>query len=316
MDILILCPIINALETGLYTTARRWETIFRQLGHNVRIASPSDAVTETDILVALNPVRCSSYLEDLPLSETPLIVVLTGTDIYNELKKKPNFYRHLESARVLIGLHPGITEEVPERYRSKLRVIVQSAPNQKSRPQNNILYGQAIFIANLRYFKRPMTVFAAACALNENVNINITHIGDIVDDEYHFWSQPEFHKTVPRYNWLGAKTREDTASALASSDVMLIASSTEGGSNVQSEAISAGVPIISSRNRCVESLLGSDYPGLFDTDNHHQLACLIEKFFVDHSFRELLKSNVSRASYQFSYDLEVEKWKNVIQEIT
>ncbi len=56
----------------------------------------------------------------------PILVALTGTDLYRDMKKKPETLSVLDWAKAIIVLQPLAIKELPKRYHSKVHVIFQS----------------------------------------------------------------------------------------------------------------------------------------------------------------------------------------------
>jgi len=71
--------------------------------------------------------------------------------------------------------------------------------------------------------------------------------------------------------------------------VMVISSRMEGGANVVTEALAAGVPIIASRVSGNVGMLGRDYAGYFPFGNERALARLLWRAESDAAFYARLK---------------------------
>ena len=70
-------------------------------------------------------------------------------------------------------------------------------------------------------------------------------------------------KANPRYLWRDDRPRADVRRLLGRARAMVLSSVSEGGANVISEAVAAGVPVLASRIDGSVGLLGRDYPGYF-----------------------------------------------------
>ena len=99
-----------------------------------------------------------------------------------------------------------------------------------------------------------------------------------------------------RFRWVGALSHEDTHREIALSGLIIIPSRSEGSSNVLSEALANGVPVICTRIPGLRGTLGDDYPGYFPPGDAVRLARLIEKFMDDPKFRRKLSEAGSRAA--------------------
>jgi hypothetical protein len=90
VKISLITPAKKLSRAGNRTTAVRWARIFQALGHRVRISVDYDG-QPADLMVALHAWR--SYESIRAFREQhmnrPLIVAVTGTDIYRFLASDP-----------------------------------------------------------------------------------------------------------------------------------------------------------------------------------------------------------------------------------
>ena len=86
MKILLATAAPPSLRKGNRLTALRWARILRQLGHQVQLATEYEA-QKCDLMVALHARRSAGsiarFRKNYPAA--PLIVVLTGTDLYRDI---------------------------------------------------------------------------------------------------------------------------------------------------------------------------------------------------------------------------------------
>jgi hypothetical protein len=75
------------LNNGNKMTALRWARILRKLGHKVGVDQFYDG-GRWDLLIALHARRSHASIENFCQlhPERPLIVVLTGTDLYRDIQ--------------------------------------------------------------------------------------------------------------------------------------------------------------------------------------------------------------------------------------
>jgi hypothetical protein len=108
-------------------TALRWAGILRSLGHRVRIGPP-DRAPRADLLVALHARRSAPAVEafrrDFP--GRPVVVALTGTDLYVDLPRSAVARRSLALADRIVVLQAAARRRLPRAARAKTRVIHQS----------------------------------------------------------------------------------------------------------------------------------------------------------------------------------------------
>jgi glycosyltransferase involved in cell wall biosynthesis len=94
-------------------------------------------------------------------------------------------------------------------------------------------------------------------------------------------------KANPRYLWRGDRPRADVRRLLGRARAMVLSSLSEGGANVISEAVAAGVPVLASRIDGSVGLLGRDYPGYFPVGDTGALARLLHRIETDPDFLAL-----------------------------
>ena len=139
MNIQLVTPAPLKLNNGNKITALRWVGIFKKLGHQVRLTQSYDG----DQLRRSDCAPCAPQRRlHQPLSRTtsalPLIVVLTGTDVYRDIHHDQKSQQSLEYASRLVVLQKRALSEIPRRLQRKTRVIYQSAESVSARrPRRN-----------------------------------------------------------------------------------------------------------------------------------------------------------------------------------
>src|SRR5205823_4492739 len=126
MKITLVIPAPFGSRKGNRVTVLRWARLLRQLGHRVSIRENSAAET-CDLLIALHARRSFAVIEKFARNhpEESIVVALTGTDLYADLRSNAKARRSLELATRLVLLQPLGIQELPRRLRSKARVIYQ-----------------------------------------------------------------------------------------------------------------------------------------------------------------------------------------------
>ena len=84
-------------------------------------------------MLALHARRSHASIKAFP-REKPLVVALTGTDVYRDIRNSAEARESLELAHRLIVLQPKAAEELPPRLRKKVRVVVQSSATDSAAP--------------------------------------------------------------------------------------------------------------------------------------------------------------------------------------
>ena len=96
---------------------------------------------------------------------------------------------------------------------------------------------------------------------------------------------------------------------------MVLSSLSEGGANVISEAVAAGVPVLASRIDGSVGLLGRDYPGYFPVGDTRALAQLLHRIETDPQFLTRLHRAIERRGHLFRPAREKAAWEKLIGEI-
>jgi len=122
-------------------------------------------------------------------------------------------------------------------------------------------------------------------------------------------------KRNPRYLWRGDRPRGEVRRLLGRARAMVLSSLSEGGANVISEAVAAGLPVLASRIDGSVGLLGRDYPGYFPVGDTAALARLLHRLETDPDFRARLRCATARRALLFRPAREKAAWQALIREI-
>ena len=321
MRVEIVTPAPPRTQYGNRVTALRWARILRGLGHHVRIAQ-SYRDESVDLLIALHAKRSYSAVRSFRrlYPERPVIVALTGTDLYRDLPRSRRAQTSLELATRLVVLQPKALDELPARLRRKARVIFQSISPAASKPVNHGSSGRGssfdvCVIGHLRPVKDPFRAALAARRLPQKSRVRILHFGAAMNAEMASFARAEM-KRNPRYHWLGERPRWRVQQVLARSPLCVLSSKLEGGANLLSEAIVNGVPVLASKIPGSVGILGDDYPGYFSVGNTAQLARLLHRAETDSAFLAQLRSHCVRLCPLFRPEREMAAWKRLLNELS
>jgi putative glycosyltransferase (TIGR04348 family) len=315
MNISLITPAPPRSRTGHRVTALRWSRHLRDLGHSVHIDEEYTG-RDCDILVALHAKRSFSsarrFREAHP--DLPLIVALTGTDLYKDIHTDAGAQQSLEMADRLIVLKTMGTNELPERHRAKTRVIVQSvqAPAGNFKPREGTF--DVCVVGHLRPIKDPFRAAEAARLLEPSSKIEVKQIGGALSKDMEKKALDEV-KSNPRYKWIGEVPRWKALRLLSRSRLHVLSSEMEGGANALCEAIACSVPTLASRISGSIGLLGEDYPGYFDVKDTEGLASLLERAENDPNFYGELKAWSERIKHIVEPANESHCWKNLVREL-
>lgn len=110
----------------------------------------------------------------------PLLLVLTGTDLYRDIADDAAAQHSLAVAQQLVVLHEAGVQDLPEHWRSKAAVCLQSAPARWPLAKTR-RHLRALMVGHLREEKSPQTYFEAARRLAHRHDIRLDHIGGALD---------------------------------------------------------------------------------------------------------------------------------------
>jgi putative glycosyltransferase (TIGR04348 family) len=314
MNIDIATPVPRGSRKGNRVTAVRWAHLLRQLGHRVRVSQGYRGGTP-DVLVALHASRSAEAVEafcrDHP--RRPVVVALTGTDLYDEIHTSAPARRSLELASRLVVLQPLGIKELPAQLQAKARVIFQSAEAPPAaRPRNGLF--DICVLGHLRPVKDPFCAASAARLLPTTSRVQVLHVGAALSPEMEEAARAET-ATNSRYHWLGELPRWKALRVLGRSRLLVVTSRSEGGANAVSEAIAASVPVLSSNIPGSVGILGDDYPGYFPAGDVQALAELLSRAEEDASFYRTLRRRCRALRPLVRPTRERESWRRLLREL-
>src|SRR5256886_11183895 len=210
MKIVLITPARSSSRSGNQATGMRWTRILRELGHNVPIAHRYNGAA-ADLMIALHAWRSSDSIRNFRelYPDRPLIVGLSGTDIYDYIDRDPApTLRSLAYADRLVALQELARNRVPARFRAKVRVVHQSAvPLRRARVRHTESCDVAV-IGHLRQVKDPFRAAEAARRLLASSRVRIVHLGAAETPEWTAAAKTEM-ATNSRYVWRGDRPRAD-----------------------------------------------------------------------------------------------------------
>jgi len=305
VKISLITPAKTQSKNGNRTTALRWARMLREVGHRVRIDVDYGGEA-ADLLIAIHAWRSADaiqrYRQRFPAG--PLVVCLGGTDVNTFLKShRQTTLRSLQMADTLICLHELVGKALPAPLRKKLHVLHQSAsplpgPRRPARRSFDICV-----IGHLRDEKDPFRAALAARRLPPASRLRVIHLGKAHTPDFANHAIAEMNLN-PRYQWLGEVPAWRVRRELAKTRLMVISSSQEGGANVVSEAIVAGVPVIASDIPGNVGLLGRDYPGYYPVHDEVALGRMLDRAETEPVFLEALERYGRKLEPLFRRDRE------------
>ena len=258
----IVTPALADANNGNWQTARRWA---RMLSGHYRVTmarewAPGD---EGDVLLALHARRSAASVAAWAQThpDRPLVLALTGTDLYRDITVDADAQRSLALAHRLIVLQEQGPLALPEVVRDKCRVVFQSGTRRQTLAKTTT-HLRVVMVGHLRDEKWPQTLFEAARLLAPGEGIHIDHIGAALDPALGESAQATA-LARPHYRWLGGVPHAATRSRMQRAHVLVHTSRMEGGAHVLMEAVLCGTPVLASRIDGNVGMLGADYGGYF-----------------------------------------------------
>jgi putative glycosyltransferase (TIGR04348 family) len=247
--------------------------------------------------------------------DSPLIVALSGTDIYSYLSRDPGPVLHsLTAADRLVALQELVVRRIPAPHRLKIRVVHQSAQPLRRSPRAKAAHFTVAVIGHLRTVKDPFRAAKAARLLPQSSQIRIVHLGAAETVHWAARARAEM-RSNPRYIWRGDRPRGEVQALLRQARAVVLSSKSEGGANVISEAAAAGVPVLASSIDGSVGLLGRNYPGYFPVGSTKTLARLLHRAETDPGFLAQLRRAIARRAYRFRPAREKAAWAALIAEV-
>ncbi|MEK6247336.1 MAG: TIGR04348 family glycosyltransferase [Planctomycetales bacterium] len=313
--ILIVTPAAVGSRSGNRATARRWSRLLRSLGHKVCVAETYTG-QPCDLFIALHARKSSAsiarHAQQHP--DRPIVLALTGTDLYHDIHHAESAKRSLKLTTQLVLLQAHGRGEIPRQFHHKVTVIYQSAspPPKPARPLASVF--EVCVSGHLRAVKDPFRAALAARRLPTKSRIQITHVGAALSAAMSRRAQLEMDRNR-RYRWFGEQPAWRARQLLARSRLLVLSSKMEGGANVISEAMVSSVPILATRISGSIGLLGKRYPGYFDVGDTVGLANLLQRCEQQPGFYRHLISHCQRQAERFEPGRESASWQSLLDKI-
>lgn len=302
LKVVIVTPALADANNGNWRTARRWASMLRDR-FDVRLTAVWNGGDES-MMIALHARRsaasASAWRARHP--QRPLIVVLTGTDLYRDIATDAAARHALDIADRLVVLNALGPRSLPVALQPRCRVVLQSCPSRvRQAPPARCL--RALMIGHLRAEKAPDVLFDAVRELAARRDIRIDHIGSALDPALGEAAR-SLMTQYPDYRWLGGLSHDATRRRLQRASVLVHPSRMEGGAHTVIEAIRSGVPVLASRIDGNVGLLGADYDGYCAPGDAHALAVLMARARDDPDWLAHLARQCEAKSSLFSGEHE------------
>ena len=318
--IVLVSPALSQANNGNWHTARRWKQ-FLSTDCDIALTEqwpfpapnplPAAQRRPPQAMVALHARRSAASVRAWAQAcpDKPLIVVLTGTDLYRDIHTDASAQQSLALATHLVVLQEAGLAQVPQAWKNKTRLIYQSAPRLLPALKSKRSF-RALMVGHLRQEKDPLT-FMQAASHEFADNVFFDQIGVALAPGFANAALATAQRS-PRYQWLGGLTRGVTRQHIKRAHVLVNCSEMEGGAQVILEAVQSGTPVLASRISGNVGMLGADYAGYFALGNAAELAALIKRCAADADFLAGLQAQCRLRMPLFEPQLEKQLVLNLV----
>jgi putative glycosyltransferase (TIGR04348 family) len=273
-DIVIVTPALADANNGNWQTAHRWER-FLSRAYRVRLCNTWEGGPES-LLIAMHARRSAASVAAWRSThpDRPILLVLTGTDLYRDIARDESAQQSIRLADALVVLNELGAHRLAPQDQRKTTVILQSSSPRKPLAHTD-RHLRALMVGHLRAEKSPLTFFNAARRLVDRDDILLDHIGSALDPRLGEQAQALMQQ-CPQYRWLGPLPHQAVRKRIQAAHLLVHPSRMEGGAHVVIEAVRSGTPVLASGIDGNVGLLGPDYTGYFPVGNDLALASLLE----------------------------------------
>lgn len=312
--IALVTPAGPTRRTGNRISGGRWARILRASGHRVTALDRYER-QRCDLLIALHARRSHPSIRQFHRlhPDKPLVVVLTGTDLYRDIHGDEDARESLQLATRLVVLQRKGVDELAPALHGKTRVIYQSASPRPDRPGDRTRQFTVAVAGHMRSEKDPFRTAMATRSLPSSSRIRVVHIGAALSEGMAARARRETERN-PRYRWVGELPHWKTRRTLARSHLVSLTSRMEGSSNVLCETLASGVPVAASRISGLIGTLGEDYPGYFELGDTAGLKRLLVRAENDLPFYQSLARHCAEVAPLVNPEREVQAWRQLVCE--
>lgn len=312
--ICLVTPALAAANNGNWQTARRWA---RMLASHYRVRllpewTAADSPGDEVLMLALHARRSAASMQAWKAAHPgrPLVLALTGTDLYRDIRTDAVAQQSLELADALVVLQDQAPRELAAHLQRKCQVVFQSS-TRRATLSKTTQHLNAVMVGHLREEKAPETFMQAARLLQNDPRVRFTHIGAPLDEALAALARATASAS-PHYRWLGGLSHEETRRHIQRAHVLVHASRMEGGAHVIMEASLCGTPVLASHIPGNVGMLGTDYVGYFPLEDAAALAALLQRAAGEPAFLAGLQAQCSARSRWFEPAAEQAALRRVV----
>lgn len=315
MRITIVTPAGANSRHGNRNTAVRWSVLLRSLGHQVSVQVAWNG-SDVGTMIALHARRSHDSIRRFSVAcpDKPLILALTGTDVYRDIHVDSNAQQSMSLATRMIVLQESALKELTPTLRRKTSVIYQSAPVIPRTPPLKSCF-EILVSGHLREEKDPFRTVAAMRYLPDQSRIRVTHIGGAMSLDMQRTAE-KWMQREPRYRWLGEVSHGRAARMLARARLMVISSRMEGGANVVSEALALRTPVIASHISGNIGMLGARYAGYYPLEDERALSRLLWRAESNRDYLNRLREQCRQRRTLISESSERQALRRLLAEVS
>ena len=258
-----------------------------------------------------------------------IISTLHGTDVTivgqnNSTKNLMSFI--LNQSDIVTAVSNSLANEANEIFDIKQRIhtiynfidIKEFSPNKYDIEYRNLIAKQhekiIIHVSNLRPVKRPIDVLKSYMLIRQKIPSKLVIIGDGPKKQ-------QINKYISTYNLgndvLFLNKEIDIPKLLAISDLFLLTSEKESFGLAALEAMSSGLPVVSTNTGGLQELnIDGETGFLTDVGDIEQLAACSLKILCNDELRKKLSKNaINRAVTQFNKEYVVAKYEKLFSDL-
>lgn len=312
MNIQCFTPATRGSVKGNRITAERWKRLLEELGHKVNLVDRVDPQS-CDAAIGIHAGKSAVYLAAMKnrYPDTPVILCLSGTDLYRDLHRYKQIATVIDRADRLIVLQSHALTYLKSTWAEKAAVVLQSClpPSDSLRPLEKSY--EVLVVGHLRPVKDPFRTAMAVRRLPTSSRIHVSHFGRSLSKPL---QERAFRESInnARYHYEGVCSRDMILKRIKRAKLLVLSSKLEGGANVLSEAICCGTPVLASRVSGSIGILGESYPGYFEVGDTEGLRTLLMKCETSPSFYEALATCIKKLAKHYTPSAEKRAWRRLL----
>ena len=240
--------------------------------------------------------------------------MISGTDIYGQPKLSAQALESLNLCDVIVSLEDEAQQNLPSSAKLKTSTVRQSAVPLHSAPQTLKSCLEVCVCGHLRKEKNPFLIVKALDLLPASSRVRVSHFGRALSPGFQRRAE-KYSSDRQRYHWLGEREHWKARQLIGRSQLMVNSSLMESSANSVVESLVLGTPVLVTDVPGNVGVFGTDYPGIYRSNDPGELSAMILRFENDTQFRNQISKFCNRIAKQHTPDAERRSWKKVLQEL-